>query len=132
MVVPLRIFFVAVLASIVGTTTWASLQAPLLGMPRELATHPWFIATLVDAYLGFLTFYAWVAWRDRHWLSRAAWLVAILLLGNVAMAAYALERLFQVPTHATVGEIFLERRTSASWLGAALAAAGILTWVSLA
>ncbi|MDX2185658.1 MAG: DUF1475 family protein [Opitutaceae bacterium] len=132
MVIGLRLFFIGVLVAILGTTTWASLQAPLLGMSRELVTHPWFIATLVDAYLGFLTFYVWVAWRETTWASRLVWLLAILLLGNIAMAAYALERLFAVPSHATIGEVLLQKREAFSWLGLVLAVGGAFAWYLLA
>lgn len=132
MVLTLRLFFAFVLAAIVGATTWASFQAPLLGVPREVVTHPWFLATLVDAYLAFLTFYAWVAWRETTWLGRLSWLVAILLLGNIAMALYCLERLFSVPRDAKAAEIFLHKRTAPSWSGVILALAGAALWTLLA
>jgi hypothetical protein len=53
----------------------------------------WTIATLMDAYCGFLTFYAWVFYKERRWLPRMAWFLAIMALGNMAMAAYALLQL---------------------------------------
>jgi cell shape-determining protein MreD len=53
----------------------------------------WFRATLLDAYFGFITFYVWVAYKERTNFARAAWLLAILLLGNFAMSAYVLRQL---------------------------------------
>jgi hypothetical protein len=105
----LRFFFVLVLISMLGVTTWASTQSALWAIPPEVTRHPWFIATLVDAYWGFLTFYCWIFYLERSVLSRAAWLVAILLLGNIAMAGYALWRLFRLPASASAQEILLKR-----------------------
>jgi hypothetical protein len=31
---------------------------------------PWFIATLFDCYFGFLTFYAWLFYKETGWFSR--------------------------------------------------------------
>lgn len=105
----LRIFFILVLLSMLSVTIWASLQGALWKVPREVATHPWFIATLFDAYWGFLTFYCWVFYLERSSLSRVLWLVAILLLGNIAMAVYALIRLFRLPAHASMESLLLKR-----------------------
>lgn len=105
----LRVFFVMVLVSMLSVTLWASLQGALWKVPREVATHPWFVATLFDAYWGFLTFYCWVFYLERGLLSRVLWLVAILLLGNIAMAVYALIRLFRLPVDATMETFLLKR-----------------------
>jgi hypothetical protein len=94
----LRALFIVVLASMIGVTTWASLQCPLFGIPREVYAHPWFVATLFDAYWGFTTFFVWVCYQQRSWLARVAWFVAIMLLGNLAMASYCLAQLFRTPS----------------------------------
>lgn len=54
------------------------------------------MATLYDAYGGFLTFYLWVAYKERVAWSRALWFVLVMGLGNVAMSAYMLKELFKV------------------------------------
>ncbi len=101
----LRCFFLFVLIAMLAVTTWASLQVPLWETPRKVATHPWFIATLFDTYFAFLTFYLWLAYRETSNLARVLWLVAILLLGNIAMAFYMLLQLFRLPQNAPVGEL---------------------------
>jgi len=101
----LRFAFLTVLISMLAVTTWASLHTPIWAIPASVGGHPWFVATLFDAYFGFLTFYVWVAWRERSGLARGLWLVAILLLGNIAMATYMLIRLFRVPADATLGRV---------------------------
>jgi hypothetical protein len=57
--------------------------------------EPWGLATMFDAYFGFLSFWLYIAWRENSWISRIAWLVALLLLGNFAIAGYALVCLAQ-------------------------------------
>ena len=93
----LRIYFIVVLAAMLAATAWASSYIALWKMPREVATHPWFIATLIDTYFAFLVFWLWLAWRERTWPARIGWLIAILLLGNIAIAIYMLMRLAKLP-----------------------------------
>ena len=90
----LRLLFCVVLASMLTVTSWASLHCPLLAIPADVRTHPWFIATLADAYWGFVTFYVWLAWKEPDVTGRCLWLVAVLALGNIAMSAYVLRELF--------------------------------------
>lgn len=125
MIVGLRIFFAVVVASMLAVTSWASLRCPLFAVPREVYGHPWFVATLFDAYWGFLTFYVWVFYKQTAWVARAAWLIAILLLGNIAMAAYCLGELFHVPTGAPAAAALTTRRDGIGVLGPVLAAIGI-------
>ncbi len=80
-------------------TTWASLRQPVWEW-GGLTTAPdngWTIATLFDAYFGFVTFFVWLAYKQRRWLPRIGWLIAILLLGNMAMATYVLLQLRRLP-----------------------------------
>ncbi|HVU31814.1 MAG TPA: DUF1475 family protein [Opitutaceae bacterium] len=110
MIVVLRIFFAIVGLSMVAVTSWAGLQVPLWSIPRAVGSHPWFIATLFDAYWGFFTFFAWVCYKETRWRSRILWFGAIVLLGNMAMAAYGLAVTLQVPTDASPAEVLLRGR----------------------
>lgn len=103
----LRITFVFVLVAMLGVTSWASSIVALWNTPRAVATHPWFIATLYDTYFAFLTFYCWVAYKETSAAARAGWLIAILLLGNIAMATYMLIQLFRLPTNARIEKLLL-------------------------
>ncbi len=107
MIVLLRIVFAGVLVSMVAVTSWASSRVALWNIPSEIGGHPWFIATLFDTYFAFLTFWCWVAYRERTWPVRIAWLVAILLLGNIAMATYLLVLLFRLPENASWEQLLL-------------------------
>ena len=110
MISSLRVAAAFVLIAMLAVTTWASLQVPLWETPRAVATHPWFIATLFDTYFGFLTFYVWLAYKETSNLARVLWLLAILLLGNIAMAIYLLRELFRLPVNATMEDLLLRRK----------------------
>jgi Protein of unknown function (DUF1475) len=127
----LRILFMLVLGSMLWVTSWASFQCPLFAVPREVYTHPWFIATMFDAYWGFTTFYVWVCYKQTTWPARGAWFVAIMLLGTIAMSAYCLSELFMLPAAGRPADLLTARRAGPGWLGLGLAATGIVV-VSLA
>jgi hypothetical protein len=91
----LRCLFGFMLASLLGYTVWASTrqavwewQGITLGPDRW-----WTLATLIDAYYGFLTFYVWVWCKERGALARIAWFIAIMSCGTMAMSAYVLLQL---------------------------------------
>ncbi len=125
MLIFLRALFIVIIASMLAVTSWASLQCPLFGVPRAVATHPWFIATLFDAYWGFITFYIWVCYKQTSLVARLAWFVAIMLLGNIAMAAYCLSELFSITSHDSLTGLLTTRRGGPGKLGLVLAAMGI-------
>ena len=88
----------------VGPLIWFFVQTlRRIGPPAEIIAYAWTIATLCDAYCGFLTFSAWVYYKERA-PGRLAWFVLIMALGNVAMAAYMLRELARLksgePAHA--------------------------------
>jgi hypothetical protein len=125
MITVLRCLFFAILASMIWVTSWAGMQCPLFAVPHAVATHPWFIATMFDAYWGFTTFFVWVCYRQTSWTARIAWFLAIFALGNIAMSSYCLAALSQVPRDGKVSDVLSARRDGPGWLGIALAAVGI-------
>jgi uncharacterized membrane protein YczE len=132
MITALRALFLVVLASMIWVTTWAGLKCPLFSVPATVATHPWFVATMFDAYWGFTTFFVWVCYKEASWTSRVAWFVAIMALGNIAMSSYCLAELSQVPRDGRLSDVLTARRRGPGWLGAALALAGVAVTVAAA
>ncbi len=124
----LRILFLLILASMLAVTSWAGLQGSLWEIPREVRTHPWFVATLVDAYWGFITFYVWVAWKENSPGGRLLWFFAIILLGNIAMASYVLVELFRRPPTALLRDILVRRNPGHLTLPAFFTVAGIMVY----
>ena len=68
------------------------------------------MATLFDAYFGFVTFYAWVFYKETSWLARIVWFVAIMGLGNIAMSGYVLIQLFKLRPEQPASDILLRSR----------------------
>lgn len=101
----LMAFFGVVLAVMLAVTVAASLERDVVTAGAALWADGWFRATLADAYFAFLTFYVWVAYKERRAAPRLLWLVLILLLGNFAMAAYMLRALARIPPD-LAGEAF--------------------------
>ena len=60
------------------------------------AANPWAVATLWDAYFGFLTFYVWVVYKERKIWARILWFLLIMGLGNIAMSLYVLIQLMRL------------------------------------
>jgi hypothetical protein len=129
MIIFLRILFVVVIASMLAITGWASLQCALFAIPREVFTHPWFLATLVDAYWAFIAFHVWVAWKERSLAARVLWFVAIILLGNIAMAAYLLRELFGVSAQGPLDPVFVRRNPGHLALPSLLTVAAVAVYL---
>lgn len=107
MIIFLRLAFGCVLVAMLSVTSWASLQCALWKTPHTVVMHPWFIATLFDTYFAFLTFYAWLAYKETCWVARLGWVAAILLLGNIAISSYMLLTLFRLPASAKIEQVLL-------------------------
>lgn len=88
----LTVLFGAILVVMTVVTVQASLVRSVFDN-AHLLRDPWFVATLADAYCGFLTFFAWVAYKEARWSRRILWFVLIMAMGNFAMAAYVLIQL---------------------------------------
>lgn len=123
----LTAYFLFVLAAMTWVSWYASTAPTITSLPQYAAitgkqglnvlhgfvtvcSEPWGLATMFDAYFGFLAFWLYVAWRERTWTARVAWLVALLLLGNFAIAAYALACLYAAPAEADLGATFFTRK----------------------
>jgi len=105
----LLLLFGGILAAMLVVTVTASLHQPLWEW-GGLSAEPdrwWTYATLADAYFGFLTFYAWVFYKETRAAARAGWFVAIMLLGNIAMAVYVLRQLARLRPGQPVSRLLL-------------------------
>ena len=129
MILFLRGLFIVVLLSMLAVTSWASLHTPLFAIPRDVLHHPWFIATLFDAYWAFVAFYVWVAWKEQSTGARILWFVAIIALGNIAMAIYFLRELFRVPASGSLDAVITRRQPGALLLPAILVGVSVVIYL---
>jgi hypothetical protein len=92
----LKVLFAAIFLWMTVLTIRTSLTVSLWSAWDSFAANPWAVATLYDAYFGFITFWVWVAYKENALWSRVLWLVLILCLGNIAMSLYVLIQLFRL------------------------------------
>lgn len=57
---------------------------------RAIASVHWGQVVLVDLYLGFALFSAWIVWRHGLGAVAITWIVALLLIGNLLACVYVL------------------------------------------
>lgn len=107
----LTLLFSVILAAMLAVTGWASSRVALWNAGASLE-DPWMIATLFDAYCGFLTFFAWVCWKETRAGARAIWFVLVMSLGNIAMAAYVLRELTRLGPADGMKELLVRRNAA--------------------
>lgn len=87
-------------------TIMASLDRSILKVGPELLNDRWFHATLADAYFGFITFYVWVAYKEKKLAAKLIW---FMLLGNIAMSIYVLSQLSKLKSGAPIHHVLFRR-----------------------
>ena len=105
----LKLLFSGILLAMIAVTIDASLKQSLWDSWPGLKAQPWAIATLFDAYFGFLTFFVWVAYKESNAIRCTVWFVLIMCLGNMAMAAYVLIQLFRMKSGDPVESVLWRR-----------------------
>ncbi len=105
----LKVLFGFILVAMLVVTTWASLDKNVVEGFKIVWAEPWGLATLADAYFGFLTFYAWLFYREPGWAARIGWFIVIMVLGNIGMSFYVLLALYRLGPDATVEDLLLRR-----------------------
>jgi Protein of unknown function (DUF1475) len=109
----LRLLFSAILVSMLIVTSWASMHQSMFAW-GGLTTGPdryWTIATVMDAYFGFLTFYVWVLYKETRALPRVLWFLGVMAFGNMAMSLYVLIQLARLRPEGSVVELLSARNT---------------------
>ncbi len=100
----LKLIFGFIFVFMIAMTIRTSLQVPI--WQASFTGNPWAWATLYDAYFGFITFFCYVAWRERSFARKIVWFILIMLLGNIAMSFYVLLQLFSLKPEETVSALF--------------------------
>lgn len=107
MITALKFLFAAIFLWMTVLTIRTSLAVSLWSAWDSFAGNAWAVATLYDAYFGFITFWVWVAYKENALWSRLLWLVLILGLGNIAMSLYVLIQLFRLKPDQSVEALLL-------------------------
>ena len=106
----LKVLFAAIFVAMIYITVRTSLEMSILDAFDTFGDNPWAVATLYDAYCGFITFYVWVAYRETAWTARVLWFVLIMGLGNIATSAYVLLALFRLGEDEPASAVLFRRR----------------------
>lgn len=69
---------------------YAFLQGDFAVEGSVLLGMPWGIVSLVDLYVGFSLFSAWIVFRERSLATSVVWIVLVMVLGFFAASLYAL------------------------------------------
>jgi hypothetical protein len=105
----LKIVSAAIFIAMTVVTVRTSLTVSLWDAWDAYAANPWAVATLWDAYCGFTIFWLWVAFRERSWAVKIAWLILVYALGNIATSAYVFLALIRLKPEEPVGALFARR-----------------------
>lgn len=105
----LKLLFSFIFVFMVAMTIRTSMQQSLWDARPAFMASPWSVATFYDAYFGFLTFFCWVAWRERAIALKIIWFILIMALGNIAMSLYVLIQLFQARPDETISGLFRQK-----------------------
>jgi hypothetical protein len=107
----LKCLFAGILIYMTIMTAWVGMHKSILASENEFSwsASPWAVATLFDAYFGFLTFYVWVCFKERRFGAKLLWFVLIMGLGNIAMSGYVLLQLHRLKGEDFLSELLLRR-----------------------
>jgi hypothetical protein len=60
-----------------------------------LFSMAWGKVSLVDVYIGFFLFSAWIIYREEKWITAVLWILSIMVLGNFITCLYATIALYK-------------------------------------
>ena len=100
------------LGLLVATILIAGSHSGVLASLHAIAANPWGVVVLLDLGIGLLFIAVWLALVEPSPLRAVAWIVALLLLGNVVTLVYLLSRTYRVRR---LRDLFLPSRFN-GWL----------------
>jgi len=105
----LKVLFAIIFVFMMVMTLRTSFQVSLWSALPSFVASPWSMDTLYDAYCGFITFFCWLAWRERTLGVKMLWFVLIMALGNMAMSLYVLIQLFALKSDESAFALFRQK-----------------------
>lgn len=89
-VLPARILAAIGAVAMVAVIGHAFVAGDFFAEGKWLFAHPWGRVSLVDLYVGFALVGCWIAARERSFRRTVPWILALIVLGNLATCAYVL------------------------------------------
>lgn len=78
------------LLAMTGVLIYGFTVGDFAGEGARLLAMPWGIVSLVDLYVGFTLFSAWIVFRERSWPRSIVWVVLMMVLGFFTASLYTL------------------------------------------
>jgi len=72
-----------------GIIAYAFIAGDFAAEGAILTSLPWGIVSLVDLYVGFTLFSAWIVYREKSIPVIVLWIIAVMTLGAFAISLYA-------------------------------------------
>lgn len=69
---------------------WAGASVDFFEAGAKLLDNPWGVVSLVDLYVGFIIFSAWIAYRETSLLVKIIWIVLMMVFGFLTASIYLL------------------------------------------
>ena len=76
------------LLAMTGVLIYGFTVGDFAGEGARLLAMPWGIVSLVDLYVGFTLFSAWIVFRERSWPRSLVWVVLMTTLGFFTASLY--------------------------------------------
>ena len=76
------------LLAMTGVLIYGFTVGDFAGEGARLLAMPWGIVSLVDLYVGFTLFSAWIVFRERSWPRSIVWVVLMMVLGFFTASLY--------------------------------------------
>jgi hypothetical protein len=76
------------LIAMTGVLIYGFTVGDFRGEGARLLAMPWGIVSLVDLYVGFTLFSAWIVYRERALLPTVIWVVLMMVLGFFTASLY--------------------------------------------
>jgi len=89
-----KIFAVTVTLIMFLTLVYGFITGDFFKEGSILFSMAWGKVSLIDVYIGFFLFSAWVIYREEKWVTAALWILSIMILGNFITGLYATIALF--------------------------------------
>jgi len=78
------------------TTIDATIKSDITKVLPYFYAEPWALATLIDVYLMFFIFYAFIFYKEKSWLSRIIWFIIMMGTGSMGASLYMLIHLYKL------------------------------------
>ena len=91
-----KLFFASTFLIMFITTIWAIMNSDITTVLPYFKAEPWTMATLIDVYLMFIIFYAFIFYKEKSIISKIIWLIIMLGTGSMGASLYMLIQLFKI------------------------------------